>query len=152
GIDLRPHQGDDADHAIGAEDRNTQHRSLPTRLNSLLPAIVGVLEDVLDLTGLPLDRDPPHERAETRRDRIPSDQLPILAGPTDGEGQPIHLAVEYVDRAGVRLAEAGCILDDGLEDGLKIRPRAAENLEHLASRPLALAGILEITPEPEALE
>jgi hypothetical protein len=63
-----------------------------------------------------------------------------------GEEEPV--AIGPPDGSVIRLAQLGRALADGIEDGLNIGPRACDDAQDLAGRPLLLLPFMQFAGEP----
>src|SRR5262249_8459283 len=147
GVDVGASEGDDADHLVVVENRNSEHRALAAALEAFLPAVVLVLENVRNVNRPVLERDSADQGAGPDGNGVVDEQLPVAAGPARYERDAVDAAVVDVNLAGFRLAESPGVVDDGLEYRLLIGLGATEYVQHLAGGPLLLAGLVEILPE-----
>src|SRR5207302_1770006 len=64
----------------------------------------------------------------------------------------VHLIELPIDRSHFRFAESGCGLDQGVEDNLQIKSRAANDLQHIGSRGLLLERLLQLVQQSDVVD
>ena len=148
---MRSQQRDHADDLVPDEHRDAEHGALTPRLQRLLPAVVGVGEDVGNVDGPPLEGYLADERALADLDRAAGEQIAILARAADRNAHSIGAALADVDVSGVGSAELRRVLDHRGEDQLEVDPRLAHDREHLAGGRLLLPGFGQRSDEISAV-
>ena len=94
-------QRDDADHLLGGQHRDPEHR--PEAAELALDLVAGIGERVEDLHGAALEPDPADQRPFAAGDRGRGQVVAVRLRRADREREPVHVAVEH-DLAGVRAA------------------------------------------------
>ena len=92
---------------------------------------------------LPLEPDPADQRPFAAGDRGRGQMVAVRLRRADREREPVHVAVEHEDLAGVGAAQPDGLAQHGLEHRLELERRAPDDVQHLGRGRLALARLGE---------
>src|SRR5262249_37913038 len=84
--------------------------------------------------------------------RLALHPLPVLGSKAVTGGETITVAFATEDERVIRLAQACCRLDQGVEHGLQIECRAADDLEHVRSGGLLLQRLALLVEQARVLD
>ena len=127
--------------------RDGHDRAVTPQTLELAHPVVRVREHVMDMHRPALEGGPSDGRARCQGVRmffVVLSHLRQCAGGTGSRREAQDLATQPVDRALLRYAEPPCALDQGFQDKLQIKRRAADDLEDLAGGGLLLEGLGEL--------
>ena len=137
-------QRDDADHLVGGEHRDAEHRA---EAAELLRADAARSRDRRARRGSArcCARARPGRPASLRRGRsgVAARWSRYACDAADREREPVDVAVEHVDLAGVGAAQPDGLAQHRLEHRLELERRAPDDVQHLGRGRLALARLGE---------
>ena len=147
----RPHlaapQIEHSDDLVLHHHGHAEHRPEATESLDVRPSVLRVGKHVRDLLGASLHCDATDERGAIGDDGVESHVVPEVLRDPDRGRHAERAVVEQVDDSGVRTAQPARRLDDGAEDALDVRRRAADRRQDLARSVEALAGLGELAFE-----
>ena len=145
GLNLEPADEDHADHHPLAHHRDREDRAVHLRAVLVVgPTVLGIGLDVGDVHGATLEDGAARRRAPVATDRMARQELEPLARMPVAGHDAVHFVAQLVDHAALGAAQPRRALDQRVEHGLQVEPRAADQLEDLAGRGLLLQGHPEL--------
>ncbi len=100
-IDPRAPERDHSQHAVVGQHRHAEHRAEAAELACPRPLVPRIHGRVGDLHGASFEPDEPHKRPGTLGHGVVREVLAIRLRTAEHDGDPIDVAIELVDHAGV---------------------------------------------------
>ncbi len=133
-------QHDDAYRSSFAHQRNAEHGSESAKLLSLRQGIFRIARNIPNLDRSTLSHRAPKHCPAPRHNRAVSHIIVVFMRKAKACNVRICVSFWAMDSSAVRLAEACCGLDEGIEHRLQIESRAADDLQHVGGGRLLSEG------------
>jgi len=148
GVHLGPPGREHADDLAVEEHRHTEDGPVAADPLDVVHGVLGVVEDVGDLLGPPIEADPADKAPPVEGDLLAKEEVPVLVGVPDGRGQAEVVSLEEMDLGHVGVAQATSALHHRAQDRIEVGGRPTQRREHLIGGDELGAGLVEVVREP----
>ena len=145
---LGPPGREHADDLSVEEHRHTEDGPVVADPLDIMHGVLGVVEDVGDLLGPPIEADPADKAPPVQRDLLAKEEVPILVGVPNGRGQAELVSFEEVDLGHIGVAQTTSALHHRAQDRIEVGGRSTQRREHLIGGDELGAGLVEVVCEP----
>src|SRR5262249_46963479 len=142
--------GDGSNEVVPFQHRDGERRAdWPLVSHSI--GILGIALDVRDVYRPPLKGSTRRDAVASRSDRVGIYELPELRRHVRARGRAQKFTVEQEEERPLGLAYPDGVLNQCVEDGLKLERRAADDLEHVGGGGLLLQRFAQLVEQARVL-